>query len=60
MKIEELIKGYGNFKDKKFKKYQNKFLDLVENHSKHLINKVEQAIKPEFTKKFIKNYWKNK
>jgi carbonic anhydrase len=31
MKIEELIKGYGNFKDKKFKKYQNKFLDLVKN-----------------------------
>ena len=31
MKIEELIKEYGNFKDKKFKKYQNKFLDLVKN-----------------------------
>ncbi len=31
MDISELIKGYEKFKDTKFKKYENKFLDLVEN-----------------------------
>jgi carbonic anhydrase len=31
MEISALIDGYEIFKDKKFKKYQNKFLDLVEN-----------------------------
>lgn len=31
MEINDLIKGYERFKEKKFKKYQNKFLDLVEN-----------------------------
>ena len=31
MKINELISGYEDFKDKKFKKYENKFLDLVRN-----------------------------
>ncbi|WP_458701315.1 carbonic anhydrase [Sulfurospirillum sp. 1307] len=34
MHIRELIEGYENFKDKKFKKYENKFLDLVENGQK--------------------------
>ena len=29
MKIAELISGYEKFKDTKFKKYENKFLDLV-------------------------------
>lgn len=32
--IHELIAGHDNFKDKKFKKYQNKFLDLVKNGQK--------------------------
>lgn len=31
MKIAELISGYEKFKDTKFKKYENKFLDLVKN-----------------------------
>ncbi|DAB31443.1 MAG TPA: carbonic anhydrase, partial [Sulfurospirillum sp. UBA11407] len=31
MEISSLIDGYELFKDKKFKKYQNKFLDLVKN-----------------------------
>lgn len=31
MKIADLIKGHENFKDTKFKKYENKFLDLVKN-----------------------------
>ena len=31
VKVQELIDGYGKFKDEKFKKYENKFLDLVEN-----------------------------
>lgn len=31
VKISELISGYGKFKDTKFKKYENKFLDLVKN-----------------------------
>lgn len=31
MEISSLIDGYEVFKEKKFKKYQNKFLDLVEN-----------------------------
>lgn len=31
MKIADLIRGYGKFKDTKFKKYENKFLDLVKN-----------------------------
>ena len=31
MKISELISGYEKFKDTKFKKYENKFLDLVKN-----------------------------
>jgi carbonic anhydrase len=31
MDVNTLIKGYERFKEKKFKKYQNKFLDLVEN-----------------------------
>lgn len=30
MDIHELIAGYENFRDKKFKKYQNRFIDLVE------------------------------
>ena len=34
MKIAELISGYERFKDTKFKKYENKFLDLVENGQK--------------------------
>jgi carbonic anhydrase len=31
MEISALIDGYELFKDKKFKKYENKFLDLVQN-----------------------------
>ena len=31
MKIADLISGYEKFKDTKFKKYENKFLDLVKN-----------------------------
>lgn len=31
MKISDLISGYEKFKDTKFKRYENKFLDLVEN-----------------------------
>ena len=31
MKIAELISGYEKFKDTKFKKYENTFLDLVKN-----------------------------
>ena len=31
MKIAELISGYEKFKDTKFKKYENKFLDLFKN-----------------------------
>ncbi len=31
MNISNLISGYEKFKDTKFKKYENKFLDLVEN-----------------------------
>ena len=31
MKIADLIQGYEKFKDTKFKKYENKFLDLVKN-----------------------------
>ncbi len=31
MNIQELIDGNESFKDKKFKKYENKFLDLVKN-----------------------------
>ncbi|MBL0686887.1 MAG: carbonic anhydrase [Sulfurospirillum sp.] len=34
MKIQDLIDGYGSFKGKKFKKYENKFLDLVKNGQK--------------------------
>jgi len=34
VKVQELIDGHINFKDKKFKKYENKFLDLVENGQK--------------------------
>jgi len=34
MKIQNLIDGHENFKDRKFKKYENKFLDLVE-HGQH-------------------------
>ncbi len=34
MKIQDLIDGHESFKDKKFKKYENKFLDLVENGQK--------------------------
>lgn len=31
MKIADLVNGYEKFKDTKFKKYENKFLDLVKN-----------------------------
>ena len=31
MKIADLVSGYEKFKDTKFKKYENKFLDLVKN-----------------------------
>ena len=31
MRVEDLIEGHVDFKDKKFKKYESKFLDLVEN-----------------------------
>ncbi|WP_024955626.1 carbonic anhydrase [Sulfurospirillum arcachonense] len=31
MKVQDLIDGNESFKDRKFKKYENKFLDLVEN-----------------------------
>jgi len=34
MKVQDLIDGHENFKDKKFKKYENKFLDLVKNGQK--------------------------
>lgn len=34
MKLQDLINGHENFKGKKFKKYLNKFLDLVENGQK--------------------------
>ena len=34
MKIQDLIDGHESFKDNKFKKYENKFLDLVENGQK--------------------------
>ncbi len=34
MKIQDLIDGNESFKDKKFKKYENKFLDLVTNGQK--------------------------
>ena len=30
MEMSELIAGYGEFRDKKFKKYKNRFIDLVE------------------------------
>ena len=31
MEINELIAGYEDFREKKFKKYKNRFIDLVEN-----------------------------
>ncbi len=31
MNISDLVNGYERFKNIKFKKYENKFLDLVEN-----------------------------
>ena len=34
MKIADLISGYEKFKDTKFKKYENKFIDLVKNGQK--------------------------
>ncbi len=34
MQVQDLIDGYGSFKDKKFKKYENKFIDLVKNGQK--------------------------
>lgn len=34
MKVQDLIDGHETFKDRKFKKYENKFLDLVENGQK--------------------------
>lgn len=34
VKVQDLIDGNESFKDNKFKKYQNKFLDLVENGQK--------------------------
>ena len=34
VKVQDLIDGHGSFKDRKFKKYENKFLDLVENGQK--------------------------
>jgi len=34
MKIQDLIDGHENFRGRKFKKYENKFLDLVKNGQK--------------------------
>ena len=34
MKVQDLVDGYESFKDKKFKKYENKFIDLVKNGQK--------------------------
>jgi len=34
VKVQDLIDGHEEFKDKKFKKYENKFLDLVKNGQK--------------------------
>ncbi len=34
VKVQDLIDGHGDFKDGKFKKYENKFLDLVKNGQK--------------------------
>lgn len=34
IKVQDLIDGNEHFKDKKFKKYENKFLDLVQNGQK--------------------------
>jgi carbonic anhydrase len=34
VKVQDLIDGHENFKGKKFKKYENKFIDLVKNGQK--------------------------
>lgn len=34
VKVQDLVDGYENFKGEKFKKYENKFIDLVKNGQK--------------------------